>query len=534
MEGVQNPLSPNLWQLPPTEIRIEILKHLPDLPTLHNLLIAYPPDTDLFRSYHVEIFNSIVSKMPFKLQKFVWKIHRDLKYASVPMHIQEKYYRDAIPQGKRSDIDDYFPIDYVSILSKIAEMARGVESLTQSFAKQRILIPSGEPDGQPSPVELHRIRRAFWLFQLLFEVARGREDGSIKGPKGEKRYLCGSLTDRDEPGGQWLHNCRKIIWPLIPPSVCGALSHWETDEFDAVRQYLVDLVNSVQFDRYKDDGRSSSMDPLAEQPVMIQKLIQTLEHWSANSRGVQDHILIVKVGWVRDFSPRAPPRLETLPTANHANLNSRDESFIWWQQRKMGMRQNWGTCMWDRTRLIQSGLLFDGATDNDYWLEKTQKKQRKQLVKTKKAYQRCDKVLETVFDRRVQAQYDADVARMRNAKIQSAELRRRQWLMNWVKSRDAALFEEWHGLLTSGDYDKAAQERGELCYRKAYLLKNLEEQRSHSDEPSNDQSDLELLGCYRTCMFFRFRSTPSLSLIVASGILTIYPDRNAHNIVQKV
>lgn len=58
----------------------------------------------------------------------------------------------------------------VTMLLDISSIYESIELLVEILAFTRITLPSKNPHYQPSPTELCRIRRAFWRFQLCYEL----------------------------------------------------------------------------------------------------------------------------------------------------------------------------------------------------------------------------------------------------------------------------------------------------------------------------------------------------------------------------
>ena len=65
-----------------------------------------------------------------------------------------------------------FPI---ATIHDIWSISVDIEALVQDFAETRIVKPSGQPERSPSSTALHCIRRAFWRFQLCYELVHAEE-----------------------------------------------------------------------------------------------------------------------------------------------------------------------------------------------------------------------------------------------------------------------------------------------------------------------------------------------------------------------
>ena len=388
-------------------------------------------------------------------------------------------------------------------------MAKSIEDFTQAFAEKRVLIPSGRPNDQVSPTELHRIRRAFWRFQFFYRTRTEEDDDNgsedeIEKVKGGKRYLSEIVGDAPDAGEQWLRRRpgSASTGLIKPSSELGSLKWWKVREFDAIRGFLREEVNRIQFNRYQTAGESSTSPEglLREQPVLLQKIIEQVEHWPAIlPDNMKDHPLIAHVEWRIDHGPTNDDRWPESPRgANAAPVGRGEAHFLDSQQSLAGSHSSWGLCMWERDRLIQTELLFPDT----YFVPLYPIQLRKGDIKAlKDAHRHCAMVVETVFDSSIEALHDAAVARATRMRLQANKMKQSKGLLNWVKDRDSVFFEEWNKLLTEGDFEKEAQKQEEMCDLRAQLMKNIEESRS-DEESSSEEADLELFISYRTCTQF--------------------------------
>ena len=90
----------------------------------------------------------------------------------------------------------------MATLRDISDVSHSIEILVRDFAHSRIAIPSKEPDDSISPTELCHIRRAFWRFQLCYELSGSRESSAA--PARQQGPPCRSpLSPR-------------FVWPQLP------------------------------------------------------------------------------------------------------------------------------------------------------------------------------------------------------------------------------------------------------------------------------------------------------------------------------
>ena len=490
----------------PTEVRVVILQQAPDLITLHDLVLTCRSNLQIFNRFHYDIFDRvIVTNFVPEIRDIVLKIREKLCCYSLSSDERIEFRINA-PRGAK--FEQYYPIDQVAVFFKLAEMAKTVEDLTRSFAEQRILIPSGQRNGQASPAELHRIRRAFWRF-LLFFLIQSKEDTNdvLNNAKGGRRYLSHIEESTPDAGEQWLRPRSRSPHQLIfspgaiqPPYACGLMEDWEIQEFDAVRGFLREEVNRIQYDRYHmvDQPSFNSSDILHIQPVLIRQIIEQLEHWPMiPDKYMEDHPLIACIEWSSYHRLTDVPKWPESPSGTRATSVNRNEADI--IKRQQTRTESWNSgcfCMWERRRLEQANLLLsDTIKPSDYPKQPT-----RCLEDLLTAYEHCAMVVNTDLDGRIKALYSAGVELMKRKSKQALYLKKRRDLLNWVEYRDSALFEKWKELLTTGDFGIQAEDQENLCAAKAHIMKALEESTHGETGESSEQADLNLLKLCHNCM----------------------------------
>ena len=521
----------NLWQLPPAEIRIEILKGIPDLPSLRNILIAYPPDCDLYQKYHEEIFASVLEKIPSDIRAIVSQIYSHIKRIIIQQPLWDHYLDRTIPREKR--LDDPMEIDHLAVLFELAERAESIEALSQSFAQKRILIPGSQPKVKNrccSPAEIHRIRRAFWRFQLLYEQETNRKDGSHSGqyPKQALRYLSSRPDHGPDPGSHWL---RRTDEPFVPSQPHLDIASWEPAEVNAIRVHLQAEVNHVQYERYHCSSQQASRDILDEQPILIQNLIRDLEHWRVDLIQPRSHILVAEIDW---FGSTAAPGLTEFQEiedrivrhpdvprgANRGNLlRELSIGFDIPQEYLVGFHGEWGSSMWDQTRLEACGLLWTNklgvpfsrmmrSLSPTFWTRSILFFEPFRVM-----FRRCASRLRDVLDCRVKKLYDADVLAQRGKTKRAEVLKHRYEELTCLGHPDARLLEMWRNQLLEEGWCRSDQDSAECCYWKALLQHFLGYchaiQRSEFDEAE----DLAFLVVYRNRKCISYSAHPICSSV---------------------
>ncbi len=493
----------NQWQTLAAEIRIEVMKDLFDLPTLRNLLMAYPSDKCLFNRYRREIFDTVLDNMPAELRRIVRSIYNGRYHAAVPPYAMLYAVGKECLPSKSPPEDPYANVDHVGILFSMAHMTESIYYFSACFARKRILLPSGHPQDELSPTEEHRILRAFWRFQQLYESNYPGEPGN---GRGSKRYVCGRRWPNlgSDPGGKWLRgSAAQRFSSLYHYWGSDSPAEWEIDEIDAIRDHLRAEVNGVQIDRKHCWGKTAA-DPLQRQPVLIQELIKDIESWGTDptKSHPDDHLLVADLeegsAW---RSSRRSPDLDTPAAAKAANICTHERQFLKERQGRLNIHEQWGWCMFDRERLIRCGLLPKGGVPHVSGTGNRQERIRnvELLESVKRSHQEYLVRLKKCLDPRIQAQFDADVALGKQLLVRSEEIKSRERLMEWVKPRNPALFQQWTALLKSSDFDKMEQMQAEVYHRQALVMQSLEFGRYRSLGRRSEEADLRLLVRMREC-----------------------------------
>ncbi|KAL8693890.1 MAG: hypothetical protein Q9218_001355 [Villophora microphyllina] len=479
----------DLWQLLPTELRIEVYKNVLDLPTLRNLLVAVPEDRNLYCRYEHEIWEGALrNESPTvrdsisSLRRYRQRLERecgsvsDLLASELKAHVKHNHW---------PPLQSYTFTNQIASLFILAELAENVERFAQSFA-QRILISSSQPNGKLSRTESHRARRAFWRFLQHYNLKRfyyhrgdveQSDNGAARFMTSRKRY-CNA-----DPGKDWLCRNEILVDGGLVPYYC---QDFEINELTAICGFLRDKVSSAQLDR------ETKPDMYLKQPLLIQTLIRDLEFSSSYA----SHVLLtmdisVCLRLPRYWSP--PSSLRRVE--QQANLGS-DEASLFHQQRKsLGEKHDWSWCLWDRDRLLKCGMLccknalpywYPTETDKIAWLRKT-----------RKAHERYATLLKSTTDHRIDARFDADVTRGERKALQRKELQQRRDLVDWVRGHDPLSYNEWLALTQFEDFDREAQKRANLFYSKALLSRKLMDCLSKESGILGEEADLEFLGYYQ-------------------------------------
>ena len=221
-----------------------------------------------------------------------------------------------------------------------------------------------------SPTEWYRIQRAFWRFQLCYELAHAapsagtiptKKDRSSKVPdRWQRRYFQHRryYPEETQPMPNWVQN-RGLPPGELLTDYLNTLTSWEIEELDAARFHVRAEVNRFQYHRVA--GAEAGED-LGEQDLLLQRLVRDLDYWNEDPHLPTDHFLVVDF-----FHPaiEAAHRVSTVWTdipspANEPNITSGPNCTMALQLAQMIAYQNyesWGWSMWDSARASKRGIL---------------------------------------------------------------------------------------------------------------------------------------------------------------------------------
>ena len=374
-----NPQWRNLQALP-TELLLEITKYITDFPSLHGLLTfltAHNRGVSLTENFQEEIFANVIrAGREQELSRILNAImtlrnhsatKRILSMEGAKENFIYKYLRsdDRERDGKPHYLQHFS--DPVATIRDIWSISEDIEALVQDFAQARVVKPSEQPERPPSPTELHRIRRAFWHFQLCYELVHA-EESMPSGAEDETQsqrsrrfvhYRTHQVEMPDFPITGWLYgHAGKKISPTVHVYM-HSIPSWAVEEVEAVRFHLASLINALQYQGQENPSLFTC------QPALLQRLIQDLEHWREDKENPVDHLLVADLWSVHDRSPVAD-------------------------------RERWGWGMWDTERLSKRGLK-PGSQDKQSQLQ------------LDKVLRKCEDAQSTYIDRWVADKFRVDM-----------------------------------------------------------------------------------------------------------------------------
>ena len=224
--------------------------------------------------------------------------------------------------------------DPVAAIRDISSISEDINTLTRDLAQTRIVKPSEQPERPPSSRELSRIRRAFWYFQLCYELAHG-EDSIPSGAEDEAQsepsrrfvhYRTHLAGISHFPSTGWLYGHTGKKSPSIVSTYMVMIPSWVVEEIEAVRFHLACLMNTFQ---YQEQGKPSCS---SSQRGLLRRLMKDLDHWQEDKENPVNHLLVA----------------ELMPGLLCYSKDS-----------LLARRDQWGFGLWDEERLNKRGLTPD-------------------------------------------------------------------------------------------------------------------------------------------------------------------------------
>ncbi len=444
----------------PTEVLVIMMESMPDFSALINFITAVPAMAPILEGFQKRIFTGVLrsSGLSLQLQKIITAI----------MTLREKY--PATPCPTKAFFDGYLdrkdqPIkmmkfaDPIGMLRYIVRTAESIDEYVESFVRMRILVH--DRTAFPlSGTESYRVHRAFWRFQLCYELTHPGGPVDVRhNAEAPERWTRRYITNDDHipvprPMKGWLFNRGEPLAPLLKDFL-QTLSPWEIEEIKVARFHLMTKVNAFQYNRI-----AGTSDDLRNQNSLLQRLVMDLDNWHDDSQNPRDHLLVTDL-WISRRDPNLlhdPVWLDNPTEAGSVNIEPHDLNGFQYA------RPQWGWCMWDVPRLEASGFIGPSPYIEWTWIGHAPQSHvwsiTEILALIDAQFTNIDNELSTRFQRQLQWELQAYE--------QERHMRRKEWLMTWVQTRDPALYQEWHGLCTRTPFD---QHRAQTCYLRARTLK---------------------------------------------------------------
>ena len=444
----------------PTEVHVIIMESIPDFSALYNFINAVPGMAPIFKGFQKRIFTGVLrsSGLSLQLQKIITAI----------MTLREKYPETPCPT--KAFFDRYLdrkdrPIDMmkfanpIGMLRYIVRTAESIDEYVESFVRMRILVH--DRTAFPlSDTESYRVHRAFWRLQLCYELTHPGGSVDVRhNAEVPERWTRRYISNDDHiplprPMKGWLFSHGEPVTPLLKDFL-QTLSPWEIEEIRVARFHLVTKVNAFQYNRI-----AGTSDDLRNQNSLLQRLVTDLDNWHDDPEDSKDHFLVADL-WISQWDPdlsHHPVWLDNPLEAGSVNIEHHALNGFEF------VRGQWGWCMWDVPRLRASGFLGPSPYIEWDWIETTPQSHlwsvTAELALIDAQFSKIDNELSARFRRQLQWELQAYE--------QERHMRRKEWLMTWVQTRDPALYREWYSLCTRTPFD---HHRAQTCYLRARTLK---------------------------------------------------------------
>lgn len=160
-----------------------------------------------------------------------------------------------------------------------------------------------------------------------------------------RRFVC-YATENFRPDTLDSRRCLESGWLYIPifgrcpdrlVSLLKKLTGREFDGLEAVRTYLVDMVNTRQYKVF-----TGQIDQHNDQPLLLRRLFHDTKYWIPDSLTPNSHILVANLRYCRHLELTHPSWPEN--GAVHQ---------ITWYHKCLGPRTSRRWCIWDWERILR-------------------------------------------------------------------------------------------------------------------------------------------------------------------------------------
>lgn len=452
----------------PVEMYVSLMERIPDFSALDNFVNAFPRMTPIFKAFQKQIFTGVLrsSGLSLQLQKIIAAIMtlRD-QYPATPCPPKAFFY--VYLDRKDQPVDMIRFADPIGMLRYVVRTTESINDNVESFVRMRIL-GRGVTNVPLKDTETYRVRRAFWRFQLCYELCH--PEGSVdmthnaEAPeRWARRYINnehtvtesltmkGWLFRRGEPQAPLLKDFLQTLWP------------WEIEELKVACFHLTTQVNAFQYNRI-----AGTPDDLRNQNLLLQRLVMDLDNWHADPENPRDHLLVTNLqGFQREpYSCHDPVWPDNPLAVGSNNVEPADLNDLHRVERQ------WGWCMWDLERLESCGPIFL-SNSTRAWFGNT-------LASAFRSYAQIMGFVDGQFSaidnelvKRFRRQFEGEL----QAYDRGQHMRRREWLMTWISTRDPGLYREWRDICERTPFDTY---RATTCYLRALNFKRATDWARHA------------------------------------------------------
>ena len=444
----------------PTEIHVFVMESIPDFSALNNFINAVPGMAAILEGFQQRIFTGVLrsSGLSLQLQKIITAI-MTIREQCPATPCPTKAFFDRYLDRKDQPVEMMKFANPIGMLRYIALTTESIDEYVESFVRMRIL--AHHMTAFPlSDTESYRVHRAFWRFQLCYELAHPGGSVDVRhNAEAPERWARRYISTHDDipmplPMKGWLFDRAEPQAPLLKDFL-QTLSPWEIEEIKIARFHLTNKVNAFQYNRI-----AGTSDDLRNQNSLLQRLVMDLDNWHDDPENPKDHLLVANL-WVSQRDPDLCPDPVWLGNPLGAGSINVDPNVLNGLQYA---RSPWGWCMWDVPRLRASGFIYPSGFIEADWFENASPS----LVWNRDEMQAFIDAQFSAIDNELSTRFRLQLHRELQAYEQERHMRRKEWLMTWASTRAPELYREWRDICARTPFDA---HRAQTCYLRARTLK---------------------------------------------------------------
>lgn len=273
----------------PNEIVFGILEFVPDFVSLHNFLLASPHLCRLFPGNFKKVFASILDQIESQqlrnlIETLLAVRHNTKTQYSWDLRDMNEGYVLGYPKMKKDALCLEDMQDPLSALRDIVNTCQDLKNFERSFViscftRQGL---AGIEQKALSPMEDHRIRRALWRFQLLFEICDIRTQVKSANFRDLPNDLennsapySGPLSNEHEALVYWKHRKSLSTEENLLRRQSDIMDHFlsllTTWEFEEMQCLAIHMCSAYQMLRIK-----RAHVPVHNQKPILQRLLKTV------------------------------------------------------------------------------------------------------------------------------------------------------------------------------------------------------------------------------------------------------------------
>ena len=280
-------VSVSLYSLP-QELVAEVLQDLPNLTDVRSAVVASKTFYNAFRRQAPAIISTILStQLPGEIRQVIHAVAAVWQVKPFPTGVQQFCGKHLNGREIRPLATTAKPLMFLARLTKLVET---VDNVTGHFIEQTLYNPrkphlSHQLEG-PTEIELHRIRRAMWRYQLCCEIFPTRTE-----MKNFEQAQDDAEKARRRAAGEPEEE-QAFMWYDKEPKTCPehrqaqeaflrCFTVWESEELQCIHDYLTAFAEELHQKLHnKDPGLFVRYNPYRDIPA---KDNASFVSWSTSS-----------------------------------------------------------------------------------------------------------------------------------------------------------------------------------------------------------------------------------------------------------